>query len=79
MPEIFRLYPLSSIVMTAELARLTRGGIRSTDIAVVPGLGYTAGNISEVQGTWPISEVPPSGPLFSNAGSSKRVRTSSGK
>ena len=79
MPEIFQLSPLNSTVMTAELARLTQGGFRSTDIAVVPGSGCTAGYISEVQGTWPISEVLPSGPLFSNAGSSKRARTSSDK
>ena len=76
MPEIFRLYPFSSTVMTVELARLTRGGIRSTDIAVVPSSDCIAGYISEVQGTWSISEVPPSGPLFSNARSSKRAWTS---
>ena len=29
MPERFRLYPLNSSVMTEELARLMRGGIRS--------------------------------------------------
>ena len=77
MPEIFRLYPLSSMMMTAELARLMRGGIKSTYIAAVPGLGCTVDYISEVQGAWPISEVPPSGLLFSTTGSSKRAWTSS--
>ena len=76
MLERFRSYPLNSSVMTEELARLMRGGIRSTDIATVPGSDCTAGYIAEVQATWPICEVPPSGPLFSDAGSSKRARSS---
>ena len=77
MLEIFWLYPLGSTVMTAELARLMRGGIKSTNIATMSSLGCTADYINEVQGAWPISEVPPSGPLFSEAGSSKRARTGS--
>ena len=76
MPERFRSYPLNSLVMTEELARLMRGGIRSTDIAAVPGSDCTTGYIVEVQATWPIYEVPPSGPLFSDARSSKRARPS---
>ena len=48
MPERFQLYPLNSSVMTEELARLMRGGIKSTNIAVVPGSDYTAGYIAEV-------------------------------
>ena len=79
MPEIFQLYPLSSTMMMAELARFMPGGIKSTNIATVPSSGCTADYISEVQGAWPISEVPPGGPLFSKAGSSKRERTSSDK
>ena len=50
MLEIFQLYPLSSTMMTAELARLMRGGIKSTDIAAVLGLGCTTDYISKVQG-----------------------------
>ena len=65
------------MMMTAELARLMCGGIKSTDIAAVPGLGCTVDYISKVQGARSISEVPPSGPLFSEAGSSKRARTGS--
>ena len=76
MPKRFQLYPLNSSVMTEELARLLRGGIRSTDIAAVSSSDCTTGYITEVQATWPISEVPPSGPLFSDAGSSKRARPS---
>ena len=77
MPEFFRLYSLNSTIMMAEMARLMRGGIKSTDIAVVLGSGCTTDYISEVQGAWPISEVSPGGLLFSGAGSSKRARTSS--
>ena len=50
MPEFFRLYPLGSTMMTAELAHLMRGGIKSTDIAAVPGLGCTADYINKVKG-----------------------------
>ena len=76
MLERFRSYPLNSSVMTEELAGLMRGGIRSTDIVAVPGLDCIAGYIAEEQATWPIYEVPPSDPLFSDAGSSKRARSS---
>lgn len=41
MPKFFRLYPLSSTVMTTELSRLLRCGVQSTDIAVVKGSSYT--------------------------------------
>ena len=48
MLERFQLYPLNSSEMMEELARLMRGGIRSTDIAAVPSSDCTAGYIVEV-------------------------------
>ena len=77
LPEFFQTYPLNLTIMTVELARLLRSEIMSTDIVAVPGSDCIAEYVFEVQGTWPISEVPPSGPLFSEAGSSKRAQTSS--
>lgn len=76
-PEFFRLYPLNLADMTTKLARLIRCGVQSIDIAVTRGSGCTFEYVTEVQETWPISEIPPGSPLFSEVGSSKRARTSS--
>ena len=42
MSGFYQLYPLSSIVMIAELSRFIRCGIHLTSIAMMKGFGYTA-------------------------------------
>ena len=63
-PRLLQPYPLSSITATIELANLMRHGVQSTDIAATKGLGCTPEYRTEVQGLWPINEIPPGAPLF---------------
>ena len=72
MPESLWLYSFNSTVMTTKLARLMRRGVQSTDIAVIKGSDCTPEYVTEVQGIWPICEIPPGRPLFNDAGSSKK-------
>lgn len=77
MLEFSKLYPLSSTATTTELARLLRCGIYSTDIVVLKGFGFTPGYETQIQETWPISEIPPGAAMFSDAETSKKPWTSS--
>ena len=48
LPEFFRLYPLSSTVMTTELSCLLCCGVQSTDIAVVKGSSCTPEYVAQI-------------------------------
>ena len=74
--DLLRLYPLNTTAATARLANLLRDGVRSSDIAAVKGSGCTLEYLTEVQGLWPISEIPPGVLLFPNSRKSKKPRTS---
>ena len=75
-PKFLQPYPLNSTAATTELAHLMRHGVQSTDMAAVKGLGCTPEYATEVQGLWPINEILPGAPLFSDTRSSKKARTS---
>ena len=72
MPTFYQQYPLGSIVMTTELARMLHRCIYSTRIPMMKGSGYTVEYEVHIDETWPIREVPPSALLFPGAGSSSR-------
>ena len=74
-PKLLHPYRLNSTAATAELTHLMHHGVQSTDIAVVKGSGCTLEYITEVQGLWPINEIPPGAPLFSDTRRSKRPQT----
>ena len=61
-PRLLQAYPLSSAAATTELADLMQHGVKSTDIVAARGLGCTPEYLTEVQGLWPISEIPPGAP-----------------
>ena len=61
-PRLLQTYPLSSAAATTELADLMQHGVQSTDIAAVKGSGCTPQYVTEVQGLWPINEIPPGAP-----------------
>ena len=73
-PRLLQPYPLSTTAATTELADLMRHGVQSTDIATVRGLGCSSEYVTEVQGLWPINEIPPSAPLFPDTRRSKKAR-----
>ena len=61
-PRLLQPYPLNSTAATTELADLMQHGVQSTDIAATKGSGCTPEYVMEVQGLWPIKEIPPSAP-----------------
>ena len=75
-PRLLQPYPLSSTTATTELANLMRHGVQSTDIAAAKGSGCTPEYMTEVQGLWPINEIPPGAPLFPDNERSKKPWTS---
>ena len=74
-PKLLQPYLLNSTTATAELASLMRHGVQSTDIAAAKSLGCTHVYMTEVQGLWPINEVPLGAPLFNDTRRSKKART----
>ena len=77
-PRLLQPYPLSSTTATIELANLICHGVQSTDIAAAKGSGCTLEYVTEVQGLWPISEIPPGTPQFPDSRKSKKARTNWG-
>ena len=69
--DLLRLYPLNTTAATTRLANLLRDGVQSSDIAAVKGFGCTPEYLTEVQGLWPINEIPPDAPLFPDSRKSK--------
>ena len=61
-PRLLQPYPLNSTAATVELADLLQHGVQSTNIAAAKGSGCTPEYVTEVQGLWPIREIPPSAP-----------------
>ena len=74
-PKLLQPYPFSTVAATTELADLMRHGVKSTDIVVVRGSGCTPKYLTEVQGLWPINEIPPGAPLFPDTRRSKKTQT----
>ena len=74
--KLLQPYPLSTIAATTELADLMRHGVQSSDIAAVKGSGCTPEYLTEVQGLWPINEIPPGAPLFPDTKKSKKAQIS---
>ena len=74
-PKLLQPYPFSTVAATTKLADLMRHGVKSTDIAAVRGLGCTPKYLTEVQGLWPINEIPPGAPLFPDTKKSKKAQT----
>ena len=74
-PKLLQPYPFSTVAATTELADLMRHGMKSTDIAAARGSGCTPEYLTEVQGLWPINEIPPGTPLFPDSKRSKKART----
>ena len=67
-------YPFSTIASTTVLADLMRHGVKSTDIAATKGSGCTSEYITEVQGLWPLSEIPPGAAQFLDSRPAKKAR-----
>ena len=72
-PRLMQTYPLSTTAATTKLADLMRHGVKSTDIAAVKGSGCTSEYVAEVQGLWPLSEIPPAAPSFPTPGKQRRL------
>ena len=66
-------YPLSTTAATAELANLMRHRVKTIDIATVKGLGCTSEYVIEVQGLWPLNEIPPGAPQFPDSRKVKKA------
>ena len=75
-PKLLQPYPFNTVAATTELAGLMRHGVKSTNIAAVRGSGYTPEYLTEVQGLWPINEIPPGAPLFPDTRRSKKAQIS---
>ena len=73
-PRLMQTYPLSTTASTTVLADLMRHGVKSTDIAAVKGSGCTSEYVTEVQGLWPLSEIPPGAPQFPDSRQAKKAR-----
>ena len=63
-PKLLQPYPFSTVAATTEVADLMRHGVKSIDIAAVKGSRCTPEYLTEVQGLWPINEIPLVAPLF---------------
>jgi len=73
-PARYKEYVVGSNAITTELARRMREGVRSTSLALTAGSDCTAEYEAEIQESWPLNEIPPSGTNFAGASSSKRPR-----
>ena len=72
-PRLTQTYPLNTTASTTVLADLMRHGVKSTDIAAVKGSGCTSEYVTEVQGLWPLNEIPPGAPQFPDSRQAKNA------
>ena len=74
-PKLLQLYPFNTDAATTKLVDLMCHGVKSTDIVAVKGSRCTPEYLTEVQGLWPINEIPPGASLFPDTRRSKKAQT----